>query len=47
MRSPLCGTRLSNGKSRMVALVASMRKFLTILNIMIARQTPWITSNHA
>jgi transposase len=38
---------LSNGKSKMVALVASMRKFLTILNLMIARQTPWITANHA
>jgi len=38
---------LSNGKSKMVALVASMRKFLTILNLMIARQTPWITAKHA
>lgn len=38
---------IRNGKSKMVALVASMRKFLTILNIMIARQTPWVTPNHA
>lgn len=38
---------LGNGKSKMVALVASMRKFLTILNLMIARQTPWITTKHA
>lgn len=38
---------ISNGKSKMVALVASMRKFLTILNLMIARHTPWITTHHA
>jgi transposase len=38
---------VSNGKPKMVAMVASMRKFLTILNLMIARQTPWITANHA
>lgn len=38
---------LANGKSKMVALVASMRKFLTILNLMIARQTPWNPPTHA
>jgi transposase len=38
---------VGNGKSKMVALVASMRKFLTILNIMIRQQTPWKTLHHA
>lgn len=38
---------LANGKSKMVALVASMRKFLTILNLMIARQTHWNPPTHA
>lgn len=35
---------LANGKSKMVALVAAMRKFLTILNLMLRQQTPWTTS---
>jgi transposase len=38
---------VGNGKSKMVALVASMRKFLTILNLMIRQQTPWKTPHHA
>lgn len=38
---------LANGKSKMVALVASMRKFLVVLNLMIARQTPWNYPAHA
>ena len=32
---------LANGKSKMVALVASMRKLLTILNVMIATRQQW------
>jgi transposase len=38
---------VSKGKSKMVALVASMRKFLTILNLMIARQTHWNPPTYA
>jgi len=32
---------LAGGKPRLVALVASMRKLLTILNAMIKSQQPW------
>ena len=32
---------LSRGKEKMVALVASMRKLLTILNDMVRRNEPW------
>jgi transposase len=32
---------VQRGKRKKVALVASMRKFLTILNAMVAHQTPW------
>lgn len=32
---------VANGKSKMVALVASMRKLLTILNLMIRDNQPW------
>lgn len=38
---------VAGGKSKMVALVASMRKFLIILNAMVAHQAPWKTSIHA
>jgi len=34
---------LANGKSKMIALVASMRKLLTILNTMIRENKPWKT----
>lgn len=37
----------ANGKSKMVALVACMRKFLVILNVMIRTQTPWTPAQHA
>jgi len=33
---------LQAGKSKMVAIVAAMRKMLTILNAMIANNQPWI-----
>jgi transposase len=32
---------VSRGKRKKVAVIASMRKFLTILNAMVAHQTPW------
>lgn len=35
---------LAKGKSKMTALVASMRKLLTILNVMIREQKPWRTA---
>lgn len=38
---------IGKGKSKMVALVASMRKFLTVLNLMLARQIPWNPPIHA
>lgn len=38
---------IAKGKSKMVALVASMRKFLIILNVMISHNTPWNTPHHA
>lgn len=38
---------LSNGKSKMVALVASMRKLLTIINLMAANNQPWNPPTHA
>jgi transposase len=38
---------IANGKSKMVALVAAMRKFLTILNLLIRQQTPWKNPQHA
>jgi transposase len=34
------------GKPAKVALVACMRKLVTILNVMIARNQPWKPSNH-
>lgn len=34
---------LAKGKSKMTALIASMRKLLTILNVMIREQKPWRT----
>lgn len=38
---------LKNGKSKMIALVACMRKLLTILNIMIRENQPWKTPYNA
>lgn len=38
---------LANGKSKMVALVACMRKLLVTLNVMIRRQTQWKSTQHA
>lgn len=35
---------LANGKSKMTALIACMRKLLTILNVMIREQKPWETA---
>lgn len=32
---------LAQGKSKMVALIACMRKLVTILNVMVRTQTPW------
>lgn len=37
---------LGQGKSKMTALVASMRKLLTILNLMIRSNTPWNPHPH-
>jgi transposase len=36
---------VENGKPKMVALIASMRKLLSILNVMIREQTPWRPSH--
>lgn len=38
---------VANGRPKMVALVAAMRKFLTILNVMIRQQSPWVNPIHA
>lgn len=38
---------LAKGKSKMVALIASMRKLLTILNVMIKENQPWKLNTHA
>lgn len=38
---------MANGKAKMVALVACMRKLLTMLNAMLRDQTPWRTPNWA
>jgi len=38
---------LANGKSKMTALVACMRKLLTILNVMIREKQPWKTAPNA
>lgn len=38
---------VANGRPKMIALVASMRKFLIILNVMIRQNTPWKTPHHA
>jgi transposase len=38
---------IANGKAKMTALVAAMRKLLTILNAMIRHQTPWKDAHHA
>jgi transposase len=38
---------VANGRPKMVALVASMRKLLVILNIMIRQKSPWINHIHA
>ncbi len=34
---------LDNGKSKMVALIAAIRKLLTILNAVLRDQKPWTT----
>ena len=38
---------IANGKSKMVALVASMRKLLIILNVMVSTGQPWNPPRHA
>ncbi len=37
-------TLIDNGKNKMVAVVASMRKLLTILNAIVAKNQPWISN---
>ena len=36
---------LNRGKAKMVALIAAMRKLLTILNIMINKNETWMPKN--
>ena len=36
---------IQNGKTKMTALIAAMRKLLTILNIMINKNETWMPKN--
>lgn len=38
---------LAQGKSKMVALIACMRKLVTILNVMVRQKTPWQPAENA